>query len=164
MYPICFKFQATQVFLGSLHSNWQLYWGKWVWYIEPSIVIQKSKFSVFLPQHSGSWHKWSSNSQRPVVMCILCQYPNTDDSMTHFEFHRDDRYLNHFIITHYCVRVMWNISWFLMGRLLFLSLFGDTCGAIKSWGNSWRQECMDHETWKFQSCKSSRDATLLGKL
>ncbi len=46
MYPICFKFQAAQVSLGSLHSNWQL--TKWVWYIESSIVIQKSNFSVFL--------------------------------------------------------------------------------------------------------------------
>jgi hypothetical protein len=117
--------------------------------------IKVQCFPVLSTQDLGTTEVPTHKGQ---VMCILCWYPNTDDSMTHFEFHRHDRYLNHFIITHYCVRVMWNISWFLMPRLLFLSLFGDTCGAIKFWGNSCRQECMDRETWKFQSCKSSRDA------
>ncbi len=157
LYPICFKFQATQVFLGGLHSNWQLYSGKWVWYIEPSIVIQKSKFSVFLS--SALRILAQVKFQLTKASC----YARTV-SISQYRWFYDTfwvpqkRYLNCFIITHYYVRVMWNISWFLMGRLLFLSLFSDTCGTIKSWGNSCRQECMDYETWEFQWCKSSRDA------
>ncbi len=67
MYPICFKFQATQVSLGSLHSNWQLYWGKWVLHSHSEIKVQC--FPVVSTQDLGTHEVPTHKGQ---LLCTYC--------------------------------------------------------------------------------------------